>query len=185
MENVKTELDGFLGPTETPTTWMKNSRFSRTMTTEVFHCCKMCYNGRVWFQLIQAIEERAARCSGKFQKRAKFVFYTDTTTPIISLGDWRCGSSKQEDMCDYAAVQGGQAREFICWCPNIRQKERRRYISTSCLWERKTWWICISTRCNKLILGENVPHQSFCNVFQKSFLRQYILPRIFFSNQNE
>ena len=45
----------------------------------------------------------------------------------------RCGSSKQKDLCDTIAIQGGQPRDLLCSSSSIRTEKGGRKNSTNCV----------------------------------------------------
>ena len=67
-------------------------------------------------------------------------------TEACSQGDWRCGLTKQKDLCDTTAIQGRQPRHVFCSSSSIRSEEGGREISTNFVCQLKTWSICISSR---------------------------------------
>ena len=72
-------------------------------------------------------------------------------TQIVSQGGWHSGPSKQKDLCDSAAYQWGQTREFLT-SPIICNEGGRREVSTSCLREVKTWRVYLSTWCEEICI---------------------------------
>ena len=99
------------------------------------------HNGRGRFQPAPAIEESASHGSRNLSWRGKLVPSAHTnniqrhgwTTQSRSQGCRRIGQSKQKGMCHAAAVQCGQARDFICSTPNSCKEEGGREVSTHCL----------------------------------------------------
>ena len=58
-------------------------------------------------------------------------------------------ANKHKDLCDSAALHCGQAWELLCSSPNVCKEEGVREVSTSCLYEIKTWRIYLFTWCNE------------------------------------
>ena len=88
----------------------------------------------------------------------KFVPYTDTKTVQRyvgtlengSQGGWRCETSKQKGMSDYAAVQCASARELIYSNAILCKEAGGSENSTDCLGHKYTCLIYVSTRCTNV-----------------------------------
>ena len=120
------------------TAWMSASTFSRNMTAEMSDSWKLCKT-RNSLQKVYETTDSASCCSKKQKKRRAFVFRGDSnkvcgfewTTYVGSQVIYRCGLSKQKDLCDSAAVHCGQAREVRCSNPTVCKEEKRKKISAN------------------------------------------------------
>ena len=78
-------------------------------------------------------------CSRQLSQRTKIVSSSSICTvqrhgeasEACSQGDRRCGSPKQKDLYDTAAIQGGHARDLLSSSSPIRTEEGGRKISTN------------------------------------------------------
>ena len=80
-------------------------------------------------------------CSRQLSQRTKSVrhFFNlhcpkhGRATEACSRGDGRCGLPKQKDLCDTAAIQGGQPRDLFCSSLSLRTEEGGIKFSTNCV----------------------------------------------------
>ena len=92
------------------------------------------FNGRSCFQPVYSTKKSTSCCSRQLSQRKKLVSSSSNytvqrhggATEACSQSDRRCGSSKQEDFCDTAAIQGGQPRDLLCSSSAIRTEEGGR-----------------------------------------------------------
>ena len=125
--------------------WSKNDSKYLEIKLQVFDRKQKCrfwtetepFNRRSWFQ-----SKKSTRCcSVQLSQRTKFAasssIYTvqrhRRATEACSQGDWRCGLSKQKDLCDTAAIEGGQHRILLCSSSSIRTEDGGRKLSANCV----------------------------------------------------
>ena len=90
--------------------------------------------------------ESTSCCSRQLSQGAKFFasssIYTvqrhGGATEACSQGDLRCGSPKQKDLCDTAAIQGGQHRDLLCSSSSFRTEDGGRKNSANCVGQLQT-----------------------------------------------
>ena len=54
-------------------------------------------------------------------------------------------AKQKDDLCDTAAIQGGQPKDVLCSSSSFWTEEGGRKMSTNCVCQLKTWRICISS----------------------------------------
>ena len=142
LVNVKTDSDEFLGPKILSTTCTWNSKCSRGMKTNNLDWHKnwqwetqtLIKFIRLRNQLVVAVREfsrgkSTTRASETTSKRHGGAAQTYTSCRS-------CWSTTQEELRDYAALQYGEARDFICSSAIVWKKKGRRKIHSNCLCEQ-------------------------------------------------
>ena len=134
-----TDLVDFLGSKVIPTSWLKIQVFKEKDNGDI--------------QSVQNITTRELDLSQVLRLRNQLVFAakdfgSDQILPpphrlhqnpkIWKNNFGRCQPSQQNDLCDSAAIQCGQLREFLCSNPIVREEEGRGKIFKNFPCEKKT-----------------------------------------------
>ena len=150
------------------------------MTTKTFDLYRILQRG-VDFQTIPPTEESANHCSRKLWRRTNFVQYTKTinvqrhewTAQAGSQGGWRSGSSKQNYMREYFALQCGQARKCISSSAIICKKEGGREVSSICYGLYKLDWFVYLIHVMNSVRDKIIARHSSCNFLLKMIATFY------------
>ena len=117
--------------------WVQNLKCSRKMTTKTFGSIQNPTTGETVCNIFMNLRNQLVIAAGKVVE--EIVASADTIIvrrhrwriQFDSLDEWPCGPSLQKDLCDSAAVQWEQDREFVGLNPTICKVETGRRNSNN------------------------------------------------------